>query len=99
VIEVRATLDVQGLLHFACPFYGRDTFFRPDDFRASAREIRTVGVALCEFRGCNVPYEIVHSYFMPLRFEDLNKMCMYQQWYMPEMMHAVWKARNERRRE
>ncbi len=96
VLEIAAELDETGTLHYACPFCGEQTYLEPGGFKVTAREVRTLGLILCEYPRCGVPYEIVHSYFMPWQPMGLDHWYLKRRWYRPRQMHAVWKTRNER---
>ena len=93
-----AEIGPGGELNFSCPFCDGRTFIRKGEFVVSGEQVRTIRIVMCTYEGCGIPYEIVHSYVVPVELMGCDNWLRFTQWSRPEKLRGVWKSHNERRK-
>lgn len=97
-LEIPATVDDDGDLRFNCPWCMHRIALRPEGFRIEGKSVRSVGLVACRADGCGALYEIVHGRFVLWEPLGCDMWERHPQWHIPQLIHRVWKTRNERRK-
>jgi len=97
-LEFPATIDADGDLRFLCPWCMNRIALQPHAFKIEGQEVRSTGIVTCRVDECGVWYEIVHGRFVLWEPLGCDMWLRHRQWYAPQLIHPVWKTRNERRK-